>query len=71
MLRWACAWAGDDAVAQEQEAQKKQQFDQLTEAASELLDLGFEDIYQDNREAIAATLGRCNIPKWWSSLWST
>ncbi len=53
----ACsAHAGPDAAAQEQEAENKRQFERLTEAAGELLDLGFEDIYQDSREAIAATL---------------
>ena len=53
------AHAGPDTAAQEREAEKKRQFEWLTEAAGELLDLGFEDIYQDSREAIAATLTGC------------
>ena len=48
--------AGPDTEAQEREAENKRQFETLTEAAGELLDLGFEDIYQDSRETIAASL---------------
>lgn len=39
-----------------EEAEKKRAFDRLTEAASELLDLGFEDIYQETRETLAVSL---------------
>ena len=34
-------------------------FNKLTEACDELLDMGFEDIYQDTREQIAATVDAC------------
>lgn len=42
----------------EDETERKRLFERLTEAASELMDLGFEDIYQDTRESIAASMGR-------------
>lgn len=45
---------------QEQEAENRRLFNELTEAAGELLDLGFEDVYQDTRESLAASLGRCS-----------
>ncbi|BDA45469.1 hypothetical protein COCOBI_07-2560 [Coccomyxa sp. Obi] len=47
-------------VREEEEAEKKRDFDRLTEAASELLDLGHEDIYQQSREQLVVSLGRGN-----------
>lgn len=41
---------------QEEEAEKRRAFDRLTEAASELLDLGHEDIYQETRETLMVSL---------------
>lgn len=49
--------AGQEA-REEEEAEKKRDFDRLTEAASELLDLGHEDIYQQSREQLVVSLGR-------------
>jgi len=37
-------------------AEKDKQFNLLTEAAGELMSLGYEDIYQDNKDKIAANL---------------
>ncbi|KAL0033595.1 hypothetical protein WJX79_006378 [Trebouxia sp. C0005] len=37
-------------------AEKDKQFNLLTEAAAELISLGYEDIYQDNKDKIAANL---------------
>ncbi|KAK9904223.1 hypothetical protein WJX75_007145 [Coccomyxa subellipsoidea] len=42
---------------EEAEAEKRRAFDRLTEAASELLDLGLEDIYQETRETLMVSLG--------------
>ena len=42
---------------EEAEAEKRRAFDRLTEAASELLDLGLEDIYQETRETLMMSLG--------------
>lgn len=39
-------------------AQKDKQFNSLTDTAGELMSLGFEDIYTDSRDAIAANLLR-------------
>ena len=39
------------------QAEKENLFSQLTEAAGELMNLGFEDIYQDTKAKIEATLG--------------
>lgn len=36
--------------------EKDKQFNALTEAAGELMSLGFEDIYQDTKSTIAAGL---------------
>ncbi|EIE20219.1 hypothetical protein COCSUDRAFT_67540 [Coccomyxa subellipsoidea C-169] len=41
---------------EEEEAEKRRTFDRLTEAASELLDLGHEDIYQETRETLVVSL---------------
>ncbi len=41
---------------EEEEAEKRGTFDRLTEAASELLDLGHEDIYQETRETLVVSL---------------
>ena len=60
-LGMSMSCAGPDTAAQEQEAENKRLFNELTEAAGELLDLGFEDIYQDTRESLAASLGRCSL----------
>ena len=39
------------------QAEKERLFGQLTDAAGELMNLGFEDIYQDSKAKIADTLG--------------
>lgn len=41
-----------------EEERKKRAFNQVTEAASELMELGYEDIYTDTREAISAASTR-------------
>ncbi|KAK9842277.1 hypothetical protein WJX81_004215 [Elliptochloris bilobata] len=51
----------DEEVAQAQ-AEARRQFDRLTEAASELMDHGFEDIYQQSREEVEASIGECAFP---------
>ncbi len=53
----AASNAGEEA-REEEDAEKKRDFDRLTEAASELLDLGHEDIYQQSREQLVVSLGR-------------
>jgi len=45
-LAWCCA----------ERAEKDKQFNLLTEAAGELMSLGYEDIYQDSKDKIAANL---------------
>ena len=35
------------------QAEKENKFSQLTDAAGELMNLGFEDIYQDTKQKIA------------------
>ena len=44
------------AVHCAERAEHDKQFNLLTEAAGELMSLGFEDIYQDNKEDIAANM---------------
>ena len=41
-----------------EDERKKRAFNQVTEAASELMELGYEDIYTDTREAIQASSTR-------------
>lgn len=49
-----CFLMGNVAADQ---AEKERLFGQLTDAAGELMNLGFEDIYQDSKAKIADTLG--------------
>ena len=41
-----------------EQEEKDKQFNSLTEAAGELMSLGFEDIYSDSRDTIACNLNR-------------
>ncbi|KAK9828948.1 hypothetical protein WJX72_002974 [[Myrmecia] bisecta] len=47
---------GGQSADQQAEEEKLRLFNTLTEAANELMTLGFEDIYTDTREKVAATL---------------
>ncbi|DBB00924.1 TPA: hypothetical protein ACH3X1_000840 [Trebouxia sp. C0004] len=46
----------DDVEDSDERAEKDKQFNLLTEAAGELMSLGYEDIYQDSKDRIAANL---------------
>lgn len=46
----------DDVEDPDERAEKDKQFNLLTEAAGELMSLGYEDIYQDSKDKIAANL---------------
>lgn len=47
---------GDTVEDPDETAEKDKQFNLLTEAAGELMSLGYEDIYQDSKDKIAANL---------------
>ena len=53
--------AGQDEQALQAQAEARRLFDRLTEAASELMDLGFEDIYQQSRGEVEASIGECAL----------
>ena len=50
---WHIQGRAEDKAKDEEE--KKRAFNQVTEAASELMELGYEDIYTITREAIRAS----------------
>ncbi len=50
-----CALSGNAEDKAKEEERKKRAFNQVTEAASELMELGYEDIYTDTRETIQAS----------------
>ena len=52
------SWVNANRVCRAERQEKDKQFNLLTEAAGELMSLGFEDIYQESKSDIAANLNK-------------